>query len=89
MPTDFKGLENKLEGVHVGDFLLLEAENGDFVSGYLREFSATRVQLSHESPTNQNYYGNKYFPRLTIGNREYRLHDFEKYKVMNLNSTSE
>lgn len=77
----FLGLENKLR-VNIGDILLLERDKGDQVLGYVKEFSSTRVRLSHEHPNNTDIY------HFMKGDKSYNLKDFDKYKIIDLNSTS-
>jgi hypothetical protein len=84
-----EGLENKLEGVNIGSLLLLQDESGDMVAGFVRQLTPERVRLSHEAPVNSNAHSERYFPTLTQGDREYRLKDYNRYRVVDTNFTSE
>ncbi|MEK6864717.1 MAG: hypothetical protein AABX27_05465 [Nanoarchaeota archaeon] len=79
-------LENKLDGVHVGDLLCLQHnETGDNVLGFVTKYSDKFVVLSHESPKNkQLYIGTCNNWHVTIGDRRYLLRNFEAYQVIPL-----
>ena len=85
MAANFQGLENKLE-VHIGDLLFLQAENGDEVVGFVRDFGPTYVRLSHESHTNMPSWLPKYTNGFTRGDRTFFLRLFSQYKVVDLSN---
>ncbi len=74
------------EEFRIGDFLYLETASGDKVAGFIKSMTFERVKLSHEFPTNEMKYGNWYFPHFTIGDREYPLNQYTKYKVVDLSN---
>ncbi len=86
-----EGLENKLEGVHVGDMLLLNGKHHSVV-GYVQEFRDNQVKLS----TQQSYKLKEKEARIkelklvsatptTVfsGDRTYKLKYFHDYQVLN------
>ncbi len=74
-----KKLENNvLEGVNIGDNLVLKAKNGDFVSGFVTKMTPGKVKLSLEYPTNKSYYTGFF---RTEGQRAYWLNRFAEYDV--------
>ncbi len=83
------GLENKLDGVHVGDLIILQSPELE-ASGYVVDFNPRQVKLSHENPfseiTGANAWGKAYrggwFTSQTRGNRSYNLRKFESYEVI-------
>lgn len=78
------GLEDRLDGVHIGDLLCLQNETGDSVAGFVTKYSNTNVVLSHEDPKNTDHYASRLFPRWTKGNRKYLLAWFSQYHVIPL-----
>ena len=87
MARDSEGLQNKLEGVNIGSLLLLQSENGDIITGFVRKLTSKRVKLSHESPANSQPHSGRYPVAITMGNREYHLRDYNQYKVLDTNFT--
>lgn len=79
-----KKLENNvLEGVNIGDNLVLKKENGDLFSGFVVKNTVGKVKLSHEHPKN------KTSPYLFKGCRDYYLGLFSEYEVRNLTNNKE
>lgn len=79
-----KKLENNLlEGVNIGDYLCLKAENEDLVSGFVVKSTVGRVKLSHEHPKNKSPNYLHFTLHITKGDRAYWLGDFSEYEVMN------
>ena len=76
-----EGLENKLDGVHVGDILMLHSPHLE-VNGYVVYFDVKKVKLSHENPFSKfagwraadKSYRNFHFKS---GDRTYNLRLFE------------
>lgn len=87
MGTEFKGLENKLVDVRVGDILHLQAENNDNVVGYVKHLSTKIVKLSHGSPENSESYDLRWY--LSNGDREYPLEKFKHYQVLKVKDSSD
>lgn len=77
-----KGLENEFEEAKVGDFLYLQAKNGDKIAGYVRSINTKKVRISHESPKNIKKYGTKLFSKIFSGVKEYPLKSFDDYRIL-------
>lgn len=93
MGREFKGLENTLEGVNIGDLVLLRTPNKDYVVGFVTRLTLRRVRLSQEPPTNESITSYAIQPFLSLGNifrkdSAYQLKDFNQYKVMDTNFPS-
>lgn len=78
-----EGLENKLDGVHVGDLIRLQSRELD-VSGYVADFNPKQVRLSHENPFSEKSHkiGCTHRDELLIGDKKYNLKHFESYEVL-------
>ncbi|MFA5887942.1 MAG: hypothetical protein WC852_04505 [Candidatus Nanoarchaeia archaeon] len=83
-----KGLEDRLDGVHVGDLLCLQRTNEgttDIVTGFVKKYSNEWVVLSHEAPKNKEpYLGTWNNWHVTNGDRRYFLQNFDTYQVIAL-----
>ena len=77
------GLENKLDGVHVGDLILLQSSQLE-ASGYVADFSPKQVTLSHENPFSERSHKilNNQRSEFSIGDRIYNLSHFKSYEVI-------
>lgn len=85
-----EGLENKLDGVHVGDLIRLHSPEFE-VGGYVTNFDPKQVRLSHENPfskiTGLSSWNRGYRSTFTAGDRTYDLSVFKSYEVLKKHST--
>ena len=82
-------LIDKLEGVLVGDILLLESSQGYSAAGYVKNCTPNDVELCTEKPSKKN---EQFTKRLTIfgegptkvfdKSRGYALKHFDSYQVL-------
>ena len=84
-------LVSKLEGVNIGDIVLLKGKRGNAV-GYVQYYNVDRVILGTELPFTQldedkqrmaNFFGKK-APTSVFGNlnKKYDLKYFDSYKIL-------
>jgi hypothetical protein len=78
-----EGLENKLDGVHVGDLVMLQSPQLE-ASGYVANFNPKQVTLSHENPFSEESHKISCIHRYdwSIGDRTYNLKHFKSYEVL-------
>jgi hypothetical protein len=86
------GLENKLDGVHLGDLISLQSPQLE-ATGYVVDYNPKQVKLSHENPFSEmagiESWDKDYRKGLFSGDRWYNLRKFESYEVLRQHKPAE